>query len=240
MLDEGPTSLPEADEVLLEEPEPQLRKRSSGGGGGTPKRRKRRSAIGLVIFGILGMTLFMTAPRIWRYLDAYESTDDAQVDGHIAPISARISGTIERVNVQDTDFVKAGSLIAQIDPRDAQTALASARANLEQAKAQLASARADHAASISKVRQSEANQEQADNDADRYDSLFKMGIVSNSEHDDKVRAAAVADANVDSDRASAAGLPAPRSPRARPRSMPRRPPSTRRCSTSNTRASSRR
>ena len=201
MLDEGTTPLPEADEVLLQdEPAPQLKR--SGGGGGSPKRRKRRSVIGLIVLGILGMTAFMTAPRIWRYLDAYETTDDAQVDGHIAPISARISGTIQRVNVQDTDFVKAGSLIAQIDPRDAQTALASAHANLEQSKAQLASARADHAASISKVRQSEATQEQADNDADRYESLFKMGIVSNSEHDDKVRAAAVADANVDSDQAS--------------------------------------
>ena len=105
---------------------------------------------------LLGSTAMIGGPRLWRYLDAYESTDDAQVDGHIAPISSRIEGTIERVYVQDTDYVKAGALIAQIDPRDANTALASARANLEQAKAQLASARADYAASLSKVRQSEA------------------------------------------------------------------------------------
>ena len=204
MLDEGPAAMPEADEVLLQdEATPQLRKRSNGNGRGGPKRRARRGVLGLVVLSLLGMTLFMTAPRLSRYLDAYESTDDAQVDGHIAPISARIAGTIARVNVQDTDFVKAGSLIALIDPRDAQTALASARANLEQARAQLGSARADHAASLSKVRQSEATEQQADNDADRYESLFKMGIVSNSEHDDKVRAAAVADANVESDRAGA-------------------------------------
>ncbi len=203
-LDEGPTSLPEADEVLLQdEPEAQVRKRSGGSGGNAPKRRKRRGAMGLVILSILGMTLFIAAPRVWRYLDAYESTDDAQVDGHIAPISARISGTIASVMVQDTDYVKAGSLIAQIDPRDAQTALASARANLAQAKAQLASARAAYAASLSKIRQSEATDTQASNDAARYESLFKMHVVSNWEHEDKVRAATVAEAALESDRASA-------------------------------------
>jgi membrane fusion protein (multidrug efflux system) len=159
--------------------------------------------IGSLLLVILALTAFLTAPRLWRYLDAYESTDDAQVDGHVAPISARIAGTIDRVAVQDTDYVKAGSLIAQIDPRDAQTAVASARANLAQARAQLASARADYAAALSKVRQSEATETQANNDADRYESLFKVGVVSNSEHDDKVRAAAVADATVESDRSSA-------------------------------------
>jgi membrane fusion protein (multidrug efflux system) len=152
---------------------------------------------------LLGSTLMIGGPRLWRYLDAYESTDDAQVDGHIAPISSRIEGTIEHVYVQDTDYVKVGSLIAQIDPRDAKTALASARANLEQAKAQLGSARADYAASLSKVRQSEAVALQARNDANRYESLFKMRIASNSEHDDRVRAASVADATVESDQASA-------------------------------------
>lgn len=53
------------------------------------------------------------------------------------------------------------------------------------------------------MRQSEATSLQARNDADRYESLFKMRIASNSEHDDKVRAAAVADATVESDRSSA-------------------------------------
>jgi membrane fusion protein, multidrug efflux system len=203
MLDERPTSMPEADEVLMEDAAARQLGKRSGGDGRGPRRRARRGILGIVILSFVAMTLFMAAPRIWRYLDAYESTDDAQIDGHVAPISARIEGTIERVNVQDTDYVKAGSLIAQIDPRDAQTALASARANLAQARAQLGSARADYAAALSKVRQSEATETQADNDAERYESLFKVGVVSNSEHDDKVRAAAVAEATVESDRASA-------------------------------------
>src|SRR3982074_907474 len=58
----------------------------------------------------------------WIYFSSYESTDDAQVDGHLHPISARISGTILRVNpdVQDSHFVQAGTVLAEIDPADFQ------------------------------------------------------------------------------------------------------------------------
>jgi membrane fusion protein (multidrug efflux system) len=204
MLDESPGSAPDAEGKPTAEDarHPRRRRRHRGGSRG-PRRRSWRSILGAMILVLIASTLAVMGPRVWRYLDAYESTDDAQVDGHIAPISSRIDGTIARVYVQDTDYVKTGALIAQIDPRDMQTALASARANLEEAKAQLASTRADYAASLSKVRQSEAVAIQARNDANRYDSLFKMKVASNSEHDDRVRAAAVADATVESDRATA-------------------------------------
>jgi membrane fusion protein (multidrug efflux system) len=171
--------------------------------GSGPRALPRRRVLGFLVLLIAGAAVLIGGTRLWTYLDTYESTDDAQIDGHVAPISARIEGTIAHVYVQDTDYVKAGALIAEIDPRDQQTALASARANLAQAKAQLASTRADYMAALSKVRQSEATALQARNDADRYDSLFRMHVVSNSDHDDKVRGAAVADATVESDRASA-------------------------------------
>ncbi len=207
MLDESPADAPDAGgkPITHNAPhhEPKHQPKHPGGKGRRPSRRAVRGIVWTLVLVLLGSTAMIGGPRLRRYLDAYESTDDAQVDGHIAPISSRIEGTIERVYVQDTEYVQAGALIAQIDPRDAKTALASARANLEQARAQLASARADYAASLSKVRQSEAVALQARNDADRYESLFKMRIASNSEHDDRVRAAAVADAAVESDSASA-------------------------------------
>ena len=56
----------------------------------------------------------------WFYLSSYEATDDAQVDGHLHPVSARISGTILRVNpqVEDSHYVEAGTVLAEIDPAD--------------------------------------------------------------------------------------------------------------------------
>ena len=44
----------------------------------------------------------------WRYFSSYESTDDAQIDGHLMPLSARISGYIVKVNVDDNQYVEGG------------------------------------------------------------------------------------------------------------------------------------
>ena len=72
----------------------------------------------------------------WRYFSSYESTDDAQVDGHLMPLSARISGYVTKVNVDDNQYVQAGTVLAEIDPRDYQVALDQAQANLADAEAQ--------------------------------------------------------------------------------------------------------
>jgi membrane fusion protein (multidrug efflux system) len=136
-------------------------------------------------------------------LDSYEATDDAQVDGHIVPISSRIGGTLAHVYVQDTDFVKAGQLLAEIDPRDNQASLDNARANLAQAIAQVDSARADFNAAVSRVREAKATNAQAQRDAARFELLLNQHIVSGSEYDDKARAAEVDAAAVEADQAGA-------------------------------------
>jgi membrane fusion protein, multidrug efflux system len=71
----------------------------------------------------------------WRYFSSYESTDDAQVDGHVMPISARISGYVSKVNVEDNQYVQAGAPLVQIDPRDYQVAVDQARAGVADAQA---------------------------------------------------------------------------------------------------------
>ena len=59
-----------------------------------------------------------------------ESTDDAEVDGHVIPISARINGTIIEVLVNDNQVVKAGQPLVRLDPADYQVAQAQAEASL--------------------------------------------------------------------------------------------------------------
>ena len=71
----------------------------------------------------------------WRYFASYESTDDAQVDGHLMPLSARISGYILKVNVDDNQYVQAGAVLAEIDPKDYQVAVDKAEADLADAEA---------------------------------------------------------------------------------------------------------
>jgi membrane fusion protein (multidrug efflux system) len=64
----------------------------------------------------------------WRYFAAWESTDDAQIDAYIYPVSARISGYITKVNADDNQQVKAGDTLVEIDSRDYEVALDSAQA----------------------------------------------------------------------------------------------------------------
>jgi membrane fusion protein (multidrug efflux system) len=71
----------------------------------------------------------------YRYFASYESTDDAQVDGHLMPLSARISGYVIDVNVDDNQHVQKGDVLARIDPRDYQVALEKAQADLSDAQA---------------------------------------------------------------------------------------------------------
>ena len=79
----------------------------------------------------------------WRHFSAYQSTDDAEVDGHINAISARISGYVLGVPVEDEQRVKAGDVLVRIDPKDYTIALANAQAELAAAEATFLSSRAD-------------------------------------------------------------------------------------------------
>jgi len=148
-------------------------------------------------------TAAAVAPFAWNYLQSYESTDDAQIDGHIDPVSSRIDGTIIRVNVEDDDRVKAGELIAEIDPRDYQVALEQATARLDYAQAEVISARQDYAAALAKVREDDAANFEAQRDAHRYAILLDKAVVSQEENDHYSAAARVDAAKVDSDRETA-------------------------------------
>ena len=78
---------------------------------------------------VLLVVLAVGAYELWGYYKIRESTDDAQIDGHIDPISARVGGTIIEVNVNDNQVVKAGTVLVRIDPKDYQVALDRAQAD---------------------------------------------------------------------------------------------------------------
>jgi membrane fusion protein (multidrug efflux system) len=79
---------------------------------------------------VLGLALIAASVPAYRHFAAWESTDDAEVDGYIYPISARVSGYVTRVTVDDNQYVEAGTVLAQLDPEDYRVALANARATL--------------------------------------------------------------------------------------------------------------
>ena len=77
----------------------------------------------LLVLAIIGAALF------WWQSRKFEDTDDAQVDGYIYPISARVTGHVTKVNVEEGQFVKAGTVLVEIDDRDYQVAVERAKAD---------------------------------------------------------------------------------------------------------------
>src|SRR5581483_1362235 len=99
-----------------------------------PPRRKRSSR-GWLIFGVLAV-LAAIGIYFWVHSMNRITTDDAQVDGHIAPISPKIYGKVVEVLVNDNQQVKKGQLLVRIDPSDYQAKVDQAQAALAVAESQ--------------------------------------------------------------------------------------------------------
>jgi membrane fusion protein, multidrug efflux system len=115
-----------AQEFLLEEP---------------PKGLKSPKVRGLLVVGALVLLAVLISLLV--YYHNRESTDDAQVDGHITPIASKIYGRVAEVLVTDNQQVKAGQVLVKIDPRDYQASLDQAKAALTLAESDAASAGVD-------------------------------------------------------------------------------------------------
>jgi membrane fusion protein, multidrug efflux system len=94
-----------------------------------PPRRRRGIIIAVVVL------LVLVALGLWWRSTYSEDTDDAQVNGHLIQISARIGGQVVHVDVNENQFVRRGDPIAELDPRDYQVAVENAQAALDSAKA---------------------------------------------------------------------------------------------------------
>jgi membrane fusion protein, multidrug efflux system len=104
-----------------------------------PQNPRKKRTIRFVVLAVIVVALIAAVP-IYAYYAARESTDDAQVDGHLIPISPRINGTVISVLVNDNQRVRAGQELVRLDPADYQV-------NLEQSQAAVATAEATAAES---------------------------------------------------------------------------------------------
>ncbi len=99
-----------------------------------PRSRRR----GIIIVGIA--VVVVVALAIWWHSTFSEDTDDAQVNGHLIQVSARVGGQVLKVDVEENQTVKAGDPIVELDPRDYQVAVENAEAALASAQANAAAA----------------------------------------------------------------------------------------------------
>jgi membrane fusion protein (multidrug efflux system) len=171
--------------------------------------RRRLDAIGrhrgaLIAALLILLVLIFAGVKIWLYLHSYESTDDAQINGYIHPIGARISGTVERVLVDNNQSVRAGQLLVKIDPRDYQNALDQARAALGEANAQALAAEADYKTSVAQLALAVASNVLSQKDLVRDRYLKASHVMPPEQYDAALAQAREAAAKVSADRAAVA------------------------------------
>jgi membrane fusion protein (multidrug efflux system) len=173
---------------------------------------------------ILALVLIVAAVAFiaWRHYSVRETTDDAQIDGHIVNVSSRVNGTVIKVNVDDNQFVNAGDVLVQLDPKDYQVAIDRAKAELADAQASsraasigvpitatgtssgVATARANVAAAQQEVAmanarkaEAQANYNKVAADLERFKQLVAKDEISRQQYDAQVAAEQAAKATLD-------------------------------------------
>src|SRR5207249_6517079 len=131
---------------------------------------KKTLIIGSVCVGVLVIGVFL----YWLHSRNFVSTDDAYTTTHVHEISARVAGTVESVNVDDNQLVKAGQILLVLDQRDFKVALEQARAQVFQRRAAAVQAR--------------ANLDHAQSDYDRITKLSHEKVVSKQDLDNATAA----------------------------------------------------
>ena len=184
-----------------------------------PPKPSRRKFI-LPIVGILALLAIIWAVRKWSYGRAHESTENAQVDGHLVPVLAKVGGFVTAVRVGENDRVKEGSELVHIDDAEYKVRLAQADADLAaavsvagsrgvtgQAEAQVQTAASQRQVVDAQIAAAAANRQKAVSDLARMKELADKQIVSKQQLDAAQAAAdaAIANENAVQRQAGAAG-----------------------------------
>lgn len=113
--------------------------RPSSGIRPVPTTKPHRRTWAWAVMALAGAAAIAVGIKYYFYACGFESTDDAFIDGHIVPVSSRVAGHVAKVYVTDNQWVNEGDLVAELDPRDFESRLASAEAGLSAARAGLKS-----------------------------------------------------------------------------------------------------
>jgi len=181
---------------------------AANGSKGPPKRV-------LIVVGIIALAALGAGGRMWYRSSNFVETENAYITGHVHPVSGRIPGVVTKVLFDDNQLVKAGDVLAELDPADQgvkveqiQAQIASVQQQIVQADAAVEQARAQASAAGAQVAQAQANLVRARQDAERYGQLYNtnMKAVSKAEVDaaTAARAGATADVTARRDNANAA------------------------------------
>lgn len=174
-----------------------------------PEESSGKRKIILPIVALLVIAGLIWAFNHWTYSRHHESTDDAQVDGHIVPVIAKVGGYVKSVSVDENQPVKESQLLVQLDDADYRVRLEQANADLSaaeaasgsrgvsgQAESQVLTASGQEAALAAQIDAARANARKAESDLARARELASKQIISRQQLDAAQAAASAANANL--------------------------------------------
>ena len=206
------------DAELRTEPQPPQQGEPSRRATVVPAKSKKKFVLPLV--GLLVLLGIGWGVKQWVYGRSHATTDNAQVDGHIIPVLAKVGGYVQAVSVGENDPVKEGQTLVQIDPSEYRVRAAQAAADyaaaqaaagngagVGQAEATVQNAAGQRAALEAQVAAAEANAQRAQSDLARARELADKEIISRQQLDAAQATASAAAAQLTAARrqASAAG-----------------------------------
>ena len=169
-----------------------------------PKRARRIVTYSIV--AVLVIVGLVWGVKRWMYGRTHESTDNAQVDGDIVPVIAKVGGYVSKVNVDENQPIKEGAEVVSLDDAEFKVRLAQAQADLAaaqsvaggsgQAAAQVATASGQRASLEAQIAAARANQQRALADLGRTRELADKQIISRQQLDAAQAAADAASANL--------------------------------------------
>lgn len=130
----------------------------------------------LVLISILAYGFYW-----WTIARFYEETDNAYVNGNIIPITSQVAGTVVAVNVDDTQFVKEGQVLVQLDPIDTYIALEQAKANLAEVLRNTQQLFINNKGLIAAINERQISLDKARQDLERRNQAISLGAVSKEE-----------------------------------------------------------
>jgi membrane fusion protein (multidrug efflux system) len=179
--------------------------------GRAPKKKK--TVRNVILLALLAAGLFFGI-RTWHFHATHEATDDAQVEGHILPVSAKVGGFADRIYVVDEQMVKAGDTLFTLDARELAIKLRQAEADLLAAEAAAKGGIAGAGARVAEAQRTaaeanlaamKASLDKAKADLERTRTLFKQEIASKAQLDAAEAAFQSAQASYQSSSESARG-----------------------------------
>jgi membrane fusion protein, multidrug efflux system len=168
-------------------------------------QKKPRKLVFPIILGLVLVGALIFTVKEYVFLQSHEETDDAQVDGDISPIIARVSGYVTKINFVDNQHVNAGDTLVILDDRDykikldqAVAAQVAAQKNVAAFGAAISEARSNIAVQQANIEQAQVHLWKATQDYERYKNLYDDHAITKAQLDeataDKESAQAALDA----------------------------------------------